>query len=74
MPPGKWLFIMQLGALLEDLTVAKARAGIEKLVHLTPRTARKVSGNSETVIAAEDVQIGDILRGPSGEKRFLWME
>lgn len=29
-------FIMQLGALLENLTVAKARAGIEKLVHLTP--------------------------------------
>ena len=37
---GEVAFIMQLGALLEDLTVAKARAGIEKLVHLTPRTAR----------------------------------
>ena len=47
--------------------MAKARAGIEKLVHLTPRTARKVSGNSETVIAAEDVQIGDILRVLPGE-------
>lgn len=34
---GEIAFIMQLGALLEDLTVAKARAGIEKLVHLTPR-------------------------------------
>ena len=39
---GEIAFIMQLGALLEDLTVARARAGIEKLVHLTPRTARKV--------------------------------
>lgn len=29
---GEIAFIMQLGALLEDLTVAKARAGIEKLV------------------------------------------
>ena len=64
---GEVAFIMQLGALLEDLTVAKARAGIEKLVHLTPRTARKVSGNTETVIAAEDVQIGDILRVLPGE-------
>ena len=64
---GEVAFIMQLGALLEDLTVAKARAGIEKLVHLTPRTARKVSGSSETVIAAEDVQIGDILRVLPGE-------
>lgn len=34
---GEIAFIMQLGALLEDLTVAKARAGIEKLVHLTPK-------------------------------------
>ena len=32
---GEVAFIMQLGALLEDLTVAKARAGIEKLVRLT---------------------------------------
>lgn len=31
---GEVAFIMQLGALLEDLTVAKARAGIEKLVSL----------------------------------------
>ena len=31
---GEVAFIMQLGSLLEELTVAKARAGIEKLVHL----------------------------------------
>ena len=37
---GEVAFIMQLGALLEELTVARARAGIEKLVHLTPQTAR----------------------------------
>ena len=36
-PPGEVAFIMQLGGLLEDLTVARARAGIEKLVHLTPQ-------------------------------------
>ena len=41
---GEVAFIMQLGALLEDLTVAKARAGIEKLVHLTPGTARVIQG------------------------------
>ncbi len=43
---GEVAFIMQLGALLEDLTVAKARAGIEKLVHLTPQTARVLSGGN----------------------------
>ena len=41
---GEVAFIMQLGGLLEELTVARARAGIEKLVHLTPRTARIVTG------------------------------
>ena len=64
---GEVAFIMQLGALLEDMTVAKARAGIEKLVHLTPRTARKLTGDSETIIPAEKVQIGDVLRVLPGE-------
>lgn len=39
---GEVAFIMQLGALLEELTVARARAGIERLVALTPTTARIV--------------------------------
>lgn len=64
---GEVAFIMQLGGLLEDLTVAKARAGIEKFVHLTPRTARVISGGSEKIIPAEKVQVGDILRVLPGE-------
>ena len=64
---GEVAFIMQLGALLEDLTVAKARAGIEKLVHLTPQTARRVKDGEEAVIPAQQVQIGDILRVLPGE-------
>ena len=44
---GEVAFIMQLGGLLEDLTVARARAGIEKLVHLTPRTARRLTGGRD---------------------------
>lgn len=64
---GEVAFIMQLGALLEDLTVAKARAGIEKLVHLTPQTARRIQNSSEEIIPAEEVQTGDILRVLPGE-------
>ena len=64
---GEVAFIMQLGGLLEELTVAKARAGIEKLVHLTPQTARVVSGGEERIIPAEKVQTGDILRVLPGE-------
>lgn len=44
---GEIAFIMQIGALLEDLTVAKARAGIEKLVHLTPQSARILTNGTE---------------------------
>lgn len=64
---GEVAFIMQLGSLLEELTVARARAGIEKLVHLTPRTARRLDGEKETVIPAEQVQIDDLLRVLPGE-------
>jgi len=64
---GEVAFIMQLGALLEDLTVAKARAGIEKLVHLTPQKARVIRGREERVIPAEEVKVGDVLRVLPGE-------
>ncbi len=64
---GEVAFIMQLGALLEDLTVAKARAGIEKLVRLTPQTARVISGGIEKVVPAENVKVGDIIRVLPGE-------
>ncbi len=64
---GEVAFIMQLGGLLEELTVAKARAGIEKLVHLTPQTARVLRGGSEEIIPAEQVQVGDRIRVLPGE-------
>lgn len=64
---GEVAFIMQLGALLEELTVAKARAGIEKLVHLTPQTARVLQMDKEVIVPAEQVRIGDRIRVLSGE-------
>ncbi len=64
---GEVAFIMQLGGLLEELTVAKARAGIEKLVHLTPQTARVLRGGNEEIIPAEQVQVGDRIRVLPGE-------
>ena len=64
---GEVAFIMQLGALLEDLTVARARAGIEKLVKLTPRTARRVTEGGEEVVPAEEIRVGELLRVLPGE-------
>lgn len=64
---GEVAFIMQIGGLLEEITVAKARAGLEKLVHLTPRTARVLYDGTETVVDAEQVKVNDILRVLPGE-------
>ncbi len=64
---GEVAFIMQIGALLEQRTVAKARAGIEKLIHLTPRTARVVRADGEHILPAEAVTVGDTLRVLAGE-------
>ena len=49
------------------MTVAKARAGIERLVHLTPQTARVISGQTEALIPASEVKVGDVLRVLPGE-------
>lgn len=64
---GEVAFIMSLGSLLEERTVRKAREGIEKLVNMTPRTARRVRDGGEEFISAEAVQVGDVLRVLPGE-------
>lgn len=64
---GEVAFIMAVGAYLEERTVAKARAGIEKLVRLTPATARVVRDGTEEMIPAEQVEIGNTLRVLAGE-------
>ena len=74
---GEIAVIMQLGALLEEVTVSKAKAGIEKLVHFVPQTARKVTDEGEEIISADQVQVGDILRVLPGETipadgRIIW--
>ena len=60
-------FIMQLGAMLEEFTVSKAQAGIERLVKLTPTTARIVRNGKEEVLPADIVMVGDVIRVLPGE-------
>ena len=64
---GEVAFIMQLGGLLEELTVARARAGIEKLVKLTPQTARVLDHDTEMIVPAEQVAVGARIRVLPGE-------
>lgn len=64
---GEIAFIMQIGALLEEITVEKARAGIEKLVSLAPTTARVLVDGEERLLDALEVKVGDALRILPGE-------
>lgn len=64
---GEVAFIMQLGELLEHLTVKKARSGIEKLVRLTPKTCRLIVDGEERIVPPEEIKIGDTVRILPGE-------
>lgn len=68
---GEVAFIMAIGAILENLTVARAKKGIGKLVSLLPTQGRKLisseNGYLEKMIPAEQIQKGDLLRIFPGE-------
>ena len=61
-------FIMRFGSLLEELTVRKARKGIERLLLLKPDKARVLRDGDETLVPAGEVRRGDVLRVLPGEK------
>ena len=64
---GEVALIMQIGSLLEDYTSGKARESIEKLIDLTPQTARVIRDGKESVIPVEEVKVGDALSVIAGE-------
>lgn len=64
---GEVAFIMAIGEMLEDLTTDRAKKGLQKLISLTPTVARRIVGDTEEIINANDVKSGDILRILPGE-------
>jgi copper-(or silver)-translocating P-type ATPase len=68
---GEVAFIMAIGAILEDMTVARAKKGISKLITLVPQQGRKLiqtaDGFQEEVIPIEQISKDDILRVLPGE-------
>ncbi len=65
---GEVALIMQLGGLLEELTVERAQRGIQRLVELAPRQARVVeSGGKTRMIDADDAQLNQVVRVLPGE-------
>ncbi len=64
---GEVAAIMQIGGLLEDLTAERSRKDIDRLMRLAPVTACRIDGDTESVIPASSVRIGDMLRVRPGE-------
>ena len=64
---GEVAFIMEIGALLEDMTTARAQKGLKKLISLMPETGRVLRDGKEISVPAEEIQKGDILRVLPGE-------
>lgn len=69
---GEVAFIMSIGALLEDFTVARAKKGIGQLASLAPVQGRVIKKESdheiEEILPIEKIQKGDILRVLPGER------
>ncbi|SNS06963.1 copper-(or silver)-translocating P-type ATPase [Anaerovirgula multivorans] len=64
---GEIAFIMMLGEILEDRTVAKAKKGIKKLIQLSPEMGRIRTPLGEKSIAVEEIKVGDLLLIKPGE-------
>lgn len=65
---GEIAWIMTIGSFLEELTVEKARAGIEELVKLSPETTRVRRQSKTMTIPADEVLVDDVLEVLPGEK------
>ena len=64
---GEVAFIMEIGALLEDMTTERAKKGLKKLISLAPEKARLIKNGAESSVAIEKVAIGDVIRVLPGE-------
>lgn len=68
---GEVAFIMAIGAILEDITAARAKKGLAKLLSLAPVEGRKLvekDGKTiEEIVPATQIKVGDLLRVIPGE-------
>lgn len=64
---GEVVFIMAIGALLEEATTNRAKKGLKKLISLAPTKGRRLKDRKEEMIPAEEIRQGDLLRILPGE-------
>ena len=64
---GEVSFIMEIGALLEEMTTNRAKKGLKSLISLVPETARVLRDGVEQTIPVTAVKAGELLRVLPGE-------
>lgn len=64
---GEVAFIMTLGEMLEARTLRKARAGIQALLRMQPKSACLLRDGVETVVDVDSLKTGDLVRVRPGE-------
>ena len=64
---GEVVFIMAIGALLEEATTNRAKKGLKNLIRLAPVKGRRIKDGKEELIPAEEIRQGDVLRILPGE-------
>ena len=64
---GEVAFIMEIGALLEEMTTDRAKKGLKNLISLAPDTGRIIRDGKETLVPGSEIKKGDIVRILPGE-------
>lgn len=64
---GEVVFIMAIGAILEDMTTQRAKKGLKKLISLAPAQGRRIADGKEEMIPAKEIKKDDILLILPGE-------
>lgn len=67
---GEVAFIMEMGAVLENMTTNRAKKGLKKLISLAPTQGRRITADNsgqEEMIPADQIRQNDILRILPGE-------
>lgn len=64
---GEVVFIMQIGAILEEKTTERAKKGLSNLIEFAPKKGRVIRNGDEIIVAVEEIQKGDIVHILPGE-------
>ena len=64
---GEVAFIMEIGALLEEMTTERAKKGLKKLIALSPETGRVIRNGKEYPVPVAQIAVGDVVRILPGE-------